>query len=59
MEDEEEEVFFVNTVQAEEVDSDVELEAEIARTERAIDDCFRRRARRAGIAVDVPEDRLM
>jgi hypothetical protein len=59
MEDEEEEVFFVNTVRAEEVDSDVELEAEIARTERAIDDCFRRRARRAGIAVEVSEDRPM
>jgi peptidoglycan/xylan/chitin deacetylase (PgdA/CDA1 family) len=59
VEDEEEEVFFVNTVQTEEFDSDAELKAEIARTERAIDDCFRRRARRAGIVGDVPEDRPM
>ncbi len=59
MEEVEEEVFFVNTLQAGEPDSDAELEAEIARTERAIDDCFRRRSRRAGIAVGVPEGRPM
>ncbi len=59
IEDEEEEVFFVSIVQVEEVNSDAELEAEIARTEKAIDDCFRRRAKRAGKAVDGPEDRLM
>jgi hypothetical protein len=44
---------------AEEVDSDAKLEAEIERTEKAIDDCFRRRARRAGLAENMPEDRLM
>jgi hypothetical protein len=40
----EEEVFFVNALWVEELDSDEELEAEIARTEAAIDNCFRRRA---------------
>jgi hypothetical protein len=54
-----EEVFFVNTLQIGEPDSDKELEAEIARTEKAIDYCFRRRAKRAGIAVSVPENRRM
>jgi hypothetical protein len=53
------EVFFVNMVQIGEPASDEELEAEIARTEKAIDDCFRRRAKRAGVAVSVPEDRHM
>jgi hypothetical protein len=59
MEETEEEVFFVNTLQVERFDSDEELEAEIARTERAIDNCSWRRAKRAGVAVDMPEDRLM
>jgi hypothetical protein len=40
MEEVEEEVFFVNTLQKEGPDSDEELEAEIARTGRTIDDCF-------------------
>jgi hypothetical protein len=56
-EEEEEEVHFVNVVQAETVDSDEEMMAEIARTEEAIDECFRRRARRAGLVVKGPEDR--
>jgi hypothetical protein len=40
MEEMEAEVFFVNAQQAEELDSDEELEAKIARTEAAIGDCF-------------------
>jgi hypothetical protein len=59
MEEAEEEVFFVNTLRAGVPDSDEELEAEIARMEKAIDDCFQRRAKRAGVGVDMPEDRLM
>jgi hypothetical protein len=58
MEEAEEEVN-VNTLQAGGPDSDEELEAEIARTEKAIDDCFRRRTKRAGVAADTPEDKLM
>jgi hypothetical protein len=56
---EEEEVHFVNVVQAEEVDSDAELEAEIVGTEEAIDEYSRRRAKRAGIVIEGPEDRPM
>jgi hypothetical protein len=56
---EEKEVHFVSVVQTEEVDSDAELEAEIAGTEEAIDDYFRRRAKRAGIVIEGPEDRPM
>jgi hypothetical protein len=40
MKEVEEEVFFVNTLQAGELNSDDKLEAEIARAEVAIDDCF-------------------
>jgi hypothetical protein len=40
MEEEEEEVHFVNVVQAQEVNLDEELMAEIARTEEAIDECY-------------------
>jgi hypothetical protein len=50
-------VFFVHALQAEELDSDEELEAMIARTEAAIDDCFRRRSKRVGIAVGEPGDK--
>jgi hypothetical protein len=50
-EEEEEEVHFVNIVQEEEMDSDEELATEIAKTEEAIDDCYRRRAKRAKIAL--------
>ncbi len=57
--EEADEVFFVNTLQAGGPDSDEELEAEITRTEKAINDCFWRRAKRAGVAVDMPEDRFM
>jgi hypothetical protein len=59
IEEAEEEVFFMNTLQIEKSDSDEELEAEIARTEKAIDECFQRRAKRAVVDVDMPEDRLM
>ncbi len=60
MEEAEEEVFFVNTLRAGVPDSDEELEAEMARTEKkAIDDCFWRRAKRAGVQVDVPENKLI
>jgi hypothetical protein len=52
-EEEEEEMHFMNVVQAEEVGSDAELEAEIARTEEAIDECFWSRAKRAGIVIEV------
>jgi hypothetical protein len=45
---------FVNALQVEELDSDKELEAEIARTEAAGNDCLRRRAKRVGIAVGEP-----
>jgi hypothetical protein len=55
----EEEVVFMNTLRAGEPDSDEELEAEIEKTERAIDDCFRRRAKRAGVVVGVTEGRRM
>ncbi len=46
-----EEVHFVNMIQVDGLDSDKELTAEIARTEEeeAVDDCYRRRARRAGL----------
>ncbi len=54
IEEAEEEVVFVNALWAGEPDSDEELAAEIKKTERAIDDCFRRRAKRAGVAVGVP-----
>jgi hypothetical protein len=59
MEEAEEEVFFVNTMQAGVPDSDEKLEAEITEMERAINDCFRRRAKRAGVVVSVPDDRRM
>ncbi len=58
-EEEEGEVHFLNMVQAEEVDSDVELMAEIERTEEAMDECFRRRAKRAGLMIEGPEDKPM
>jgi hypothetical protein len=57
--DVEEVVFFVNVLQVEEVDSDDELKAEIMRTEAAIDDCFRRRAIRAGIEVGEKDGKCM
>jgi hypothetical protein len=44
----EEEVFFVNALQVEEVDSEEELKAEIVRTEAAIDGCFRGRPSERG-----------
>jgi hypothetical protein len=47
--EEEEEVLFVNIVQVEEMDSAEELVEEIGRTEEAIDNRYRRRAKRAGI----------
>jgi hypothetical protein len=59
MGDVEEEVLFVNALQVEEVDSDEELEAEIMRTEAAIDDCFRRRVIRAGIDVGEKDGRCV
>ncbi len=40
-------------------DSDEELAAEIARTEKAIDNCYRRRARRAGVELGELENRLL
>jgi hypothetical protein len=43
----------------EELNSDEELEADIARMEAAIDNCFRRRAKRAGIAVRELGDKHM
>jgi hypothetical protein len=55
--EEEEEVHFVNIVQVEEMDSDEELVAEIARTEEAIDDRYRRRAKRVGIELGGLEGR--
>jgi hypothetical protein len=55
----EEEVFSVNALQVEEPNSDKELEAEIAKTEAAIDNCCRRRAMRAGIAVGETGGRFM
>jgi hypothetical protein len=55
----EEEVFFINVLGVEEVDSEEELKAEIVKTEAAIDDCFIRRAIRVGIEVDVVEGRSM
>jgi hypothetical protein len=39
------------------MDSDEELVAEIARTEEAIDDCYRRRAKRAVIELGEIESR--
>ncbi len=51
-EEEEEEVHFVNVVQAVGIDSYEELAAEIMRTEEAIDECYKRSARRAGIAME-------
>jgi hypothetical protein len=59
MEEAEEEVFFVNTLKVERSDSEEKLEAEIARMEKAIDDCFRRRAKRTRVAVNTPKNRLM
>jgi hypothetical protein len=59
MEEAGEEVLFVNALQVKEMNSDEELEAEIARTAVAIDNCFRRRAKGAGIAVREPEEKHM
>ncbi len=53
-----EEVFFLNALQAEELDSDKELEAKIARTEAAIDNCFQRRATRVGVALSKPGEKV-
>jgi hypothetical protein len=47
--EEEEEVHFVNVIQVDGADSDEELAEEITRTEAAVDDCYLRRARRAGL----------
>ncbi len=59
MEGKGEEIFFVNALQAGELNSDEELEAEIARTEAAVDDCVSRRAKRAGVAVAEPGKKHM
>jgi hypothetical protein len=55
--EEEEEVHFVNVIQVDGVDSDEELAEEIARTEKAVDDCYRRRTRRAGLDLGDLENR--
>jgi hypothetical protein len=55
----EEEVFFMKALQAEELNTDEELEAKIPRTEVAIDDCFQSRAKRIGVAVSEPGDKCM
>jgi hypothetical protein len=47
--EEEEEVLFVNVVQIDGADSDEELAEEISRTEAAVNKCYRRRAKRAGL----------
>jgi hypothetical protein len=60
MEEAEEEVFFINTLQVEDLThrENWRLKSR-GRTEKSIDECFWRRAKRAGIAVNLPEDRLM
>jgi hypothetical protein len=59
MEKAEEEVFFVNVLQEAGSDSDAELEKEIEKTEAAVDNCIRRRARRAGLSIASPEGERM
>ncbi len=59
MKEVEEEVFFVNVLQEIWLDSDEELEREIEKMEVAVDDCIRRRTRRAGVSVARPEGERM
>jgi hypothetical protein len=59
MEKAEEEVFFVNVLQEAGSDSDAELEKEIEKTEAAVDNCIRRRARRAVLSMASPEGECM
>jgi hypothetical protein len=62
--EEEEEVMFVNMVRQEEEEqeeeattSDEEMQEEIKEAQAAVDECYRRRAERAGIDIKVPKDR--
>ncbi len=70
--EEEEEVMFVNMAREVEEDSEEEEEVqggattsdkemgdEIKRTQVAVDECYRRWARRAGISIEVTEERLL
>jgi hypothetical protein len=64
--EEEEEVMFVNMVRQEEEEpmeeataSDEEMQEEIKEAQAAVDECYRRRAERAGIEVKVPKGRLL
>jgi hypothetical protein len=56
---------FVNMVRQEEgtqdvaTTSDEEMEDEIKKAQAAMDECYRRRAERAGINIKVPEGRLL
>jgi hypothetical protein len=51
--EEEEEIHFVKVIQVNRAGSDEELAAEIARTEVAVNDCYRRRARRAWLDLGI------
>jgi hypothetical protein len=59
--EEEEEVMFMNMVRREEeaTASDEEIQEEIKEAQAAVDECYRRRAKRAGIEVKVPKGRLL
>jgi hypothetical protein len=46
-------------LQAEATTSDEELEDEIRRTRAAVDECYRRRAKRAGISIEGTGNRLL
>jgi hypothetical protein len=62
MEDEreaEEQVLFVNVMQAETMDSEEELADEIERMQVAVDECYCRRAKRAGLDIRNTEGRLL
>jgi hypothetical protein len=55
----EEEVLFVNVMQAEVVDSEEEMADELKRAQVAVDECYCRRARRAGMDIGSMEGRLL
>ncbi len=64
--EEEEEVMFVNMVRQEEEEleeetttSDEKMQEEIKEAQAAVDECYRRRAERAGIEIKAPKDRLL
>jgi hypothetical protein len=54
-----EELSLVGTDRPESASSDEDLEEEIEKTQAAVDECYRRRAKRAGINIEGTEGRLL